>query len=65
MKRDSNVLLHRLGLIRTGLTSLYFAILALEDIPMWPAIAYTANPLNERRIGFQVIESVAAACDCH
>ena len=56
MSKDSNVLFHRLRLSRTGPTSLQLAILALKDVPMWPAVAEAANPLNERRFGFQEIE---------
>ena len=39
MSKDSNVLFHRLPLSRTGPTSLQLAILALKDVPMWPAVA--------------------------
>ena len=61
-----NVLFYTLDFIRAGPTSLQLAILALKDIPMWPAIAYTANPLNERRLGFQEIETVVADTrNCH
>ena len=62
MSKDSNVLFHRLPLSRTGPTSLQLAIIALKDVPMWPAIAFAATPLNECRLGFQEIERVVAVC---
>jgi len=36
--KDSNVLLHGLTFVRAGPTSLQLAILALKDVPMWPAV---------------------------
>ena len=53
MSKDSNVLFHRLPLSRTGPTSLQLAIIALKDVPMWPAVAQATSPLNERRLGFK------------
>jgi len=58
--KDSNILFYGLSLVRTGPTNLQLAILALKDIPMWPAVAPAANPLNERRLGFYLIERVGA-----
>jgi len=66
VSKDSNVLFHKLRLSRTGPTSLQLAILALKDVPMWPAMAHGANPLNERRFGFQEIKIVVAVTrNCH
>ena len=42
-----------LGFVRAGSASLKFAVLALEDIPMWPSMAKTINPLDECRLWFQ------------
>ena len=65
MTKDSNILFYGLSLVRTGPTNLQLAILALKDIPMWPAVAQAASPLNERRIGFQENERVARTRSCH
>ena len=66
MTKDSNILLHGLSLVRTRPTSLQLAIPALKDVPMWPAVAQAANPLNECRLGLQGIERVVAMIrNCH
>jgi hypothetical protein len=36
-----------LDFFATRSTNLQLAILALEDIPMWPGVAHGTNPLNE------------------
>ncbi len=41
----------RLDFIRTRATSLEFAVLALEDVPVRAGVAHRAHPLNKRRFG--------------
>jgi hypothetical protein len=39
-----------LGFVCAGSASLQFAVVALKDIPMWPSMANTTDPLNECRL---------------
>jgi hypothetical protein len=46
--------------VRTGPAGLPRAILALKDVPMGPAVAHRANPLNECRFRLEEIKCVVA-----